>query len=359
PLRTDTTSTHAIQSGLFQQLGFASTVKQIINTHQLSWTTKGKIDHFWQLTAANLQRWETGLGYQYQWDKRKSLRWQLKYLFYQTNRQDNGTAVITIPTAYQKWNSRLAYQWQPFKYNRSIFKAAWTKRIYAATANDQLRYWGFEGNFQTTQRFKRKGKKSSYLKLALSFQQRDYTNSVFETNWEVTDSGDWEAAENEKILESADWEDEEGDSNTYRRWQYFSASIDFVFYVTSTLKMTSGIAYEHRKDVWDKRFGYRQLAQFVAFKWTKQQWKINWKINTSFRKFTDLFADTEDDYLLQHLYLKNSFSVAYEITESWTIAAHLNFRKRWRNQPPASRNNYLPYFTGLTSLGLQYRFKKG
>jgi len=338
-----------IQSGFFQQVGFGSTLKKTIKSHQFNWTTKARLDHFWQLSAANLQRWETGVGYRYRWDKRKYLRFHLKYLSYQTNRQDNGTAVINIPATYQYWNSRLAYQWQPFKNNKSIFSMELSKRDYAATQNDQLQYWRYEGNFSTTQRFKRKGKKSSYLSWEMNFQQRDYTNSVLDNSMAMDDL---------EIQEAEAWENEEDDPNTYRRWQYFTTSVDYAFYIQPTLKLTTGISYEQRKDIWDERFGYRQVGYFFYLKWKKQQWQATWKIETTYRQFSHLFADENEAYLLQHLYLRNSFSISYEFNKSWSITSNLNVRKRWRNQPPESKNSYLPYVTSLASIGIRYKVNK-
>ena len=121
------------------------------------------------------------------------------------------------------------------------------------------------------------------------------------------------------------------------------------------LKLTTGIAYESRKDVWEERFGYQQLENFVALKWKKEQWAINWKLGTTFRQFSDLFADSDEAYLLQHLYLRNNFSLAYELTDTWTISTNINIRKRWRNQPEMATNNYLPYLTGLVWIGIRYR----
>lgn len=358
PLQSDTSRSNNIQSGAFQQFGFTSTLKKIIKKHQFSWVAKAKIDHFWQLSAASLQRWETGLNYKYQWTKRKFLRVNVKYLSYQTNRADNGTAVIAIPAAYQRWSSKLHYQWQPLKRNKSIFSLQWSKRAFNATQNEQLKYRGYEGTFQTTQRFKRQGKKSSYLNLAINFQQRDYTNSVFEANWELDDFENWEIGEDEEELTEEDWENEEDDPNTYRRWQYFNPSIDYSFYIHSDLRLTTGIAYEKRKDVWEERFSYQQIGSFVALRWKKQKWQANWKIGTTIRQFSDLFADLEEDHLLLHVYLRNSLSISYELADSWTIFTNINFRKRWRNQPLKSSNSYLPYFTGLASIGLRYKFNK-
>jgi len=358
PRISDSTNLNPIQSGAFQQLGFGSTLKQTIKSHQFSWTTKTRLDHFWQLSTANLQRWETGVGYRYRWNKRKYLRFHLKYLVYQTKRLDNGTAVINIPAAYQRWNSRMAYQWQPFKYNKSIFSMELTKRNYAASQNNQLQYWGYEGNFSTTQRFKRKGKKSSYLSWEMNFQQRDYTNTVIEDNWEMGDFEDWEAWEDEEELTAEEWENEEDDPNTYRRWQYFTTSVDYAFYVQPSLKLTTGLSMEQRKDIWDEKFGYRQFGHFFYVKWKKQQWQATWRIATTFRQFSDLFGDKNEAYLLQHLYLRNSFSISYEFNESWSVTTNLNFRKRWRNQPRESTDSYLPYFTSLASIGIRYKISK-
>jgi len=356
----DTANLNPIQSGFFQQVGFGSTLKKTVKSHQFSWTTKARLDHFWQLSAANLQRWEIGVGYRYQWNKRKHLRFHLKYLSYQTNRQDNGTAVINIPAAYQRWNSRLAYQWQPFKRNKSIFSMALSKRDYAATQNDQLKYWRYEGNFSTSQRFKRKGKKSSYLSWEMNFQQRDYTNSVLGNfrkidDLEILEAEEWEY---EEAIAAEEWENEEDDPNTYRRWQYFKTSVDYAFYVKPSLKLTTGISYEQRKDIWDERFGYRQFGHYFYLKWKKQQWQATWRIATTYRQFSRLFADENEAYLLLHLYLRNSFSVSYEFNESWSVTSNLNVRKRWRNQPLESKNSYLPYLTGLVSIGIRYKIRK-
>ena len=59
-----------------------------------------------------------------------------------------------------------------------------------------------------------------------------------------------------------------------------------------------------------------------------------------------------------HLYLRNNFSVAYELTTAWAISTNVNIRKRWRNQPEMATNNYLPYLTGLVWIGIRYRLNK-
>ena len=269
---------------------------------------------------------------------------------YQTNRIDNGTAVITIPAAYRRWNSKIDYKWIPFKNNKSQLSTQFINKNYSPIENQQLRYWAIGSSFKTIQKFKRKGKKSSYLSGIFHFQQRDYINSPTQF---FLDNEDFE-----DIDFSEDFDLAFDELSTFRRWTYFTQTIEYSFYLQKNLKLTIGLAHQSRKDVWDEQFGYRQLRHFYQLKWKREQWQVSWKTGVVLRQFSDLFADENEAYLLRHLYLRNSFNLTYQLNKSWSISANFNLRQRWRNQPPNSTNSYPSYLTGIVWVGIKYEWGK-
>ncbi len=194
----------------------------------------------------------------------------------------------------------------------------------------------------STQRFKKRGKPSSYLNLSISLNQRNYRESPTEDFWDLEE-----------------WEDTEIaiDSLTeYRIWGYQTFEIGYTYKINKPLKIKGGLSFQQRLDRLEERFGFQQWQPSVALDWKKDKLKLQWKISYAFRNFTDLKADENGLFTLRHQYLRSYFLATYSLNDNWVLSGKFNLRKRWRNQPIGATNNYLPYLTGVISIGIKYQF---
>lgn len=331
-----------IQNGAFQSLGLYGNWKKKLKKHKFGLASKVRIDNYWQLKAANALRSETNLRYSYSPQKTSLLYFKGNYLIYETNRLPNEVEVIAIPAGYKSVNANFGYKWQPSKRNKTQLETSIAQKIYSPNGNKQLQYLAFGLNLSSTQKFKKKGKLASYLSFEMEVRQRNYVDAPTDIFWEELE----EELEDLEELES------------YRTWQYYTAKTDYAFYINRPLKLTTGLAFQYRRDVLDEKFGYHQWQPFVQVKWNLEKLSLKWKTSMAFRTFTDLKADSNELYALQHNYWRNSFYVTYELTDQWTFVGQVNFRKRERNQPPESTNRFLPYSTGLISIGIKYKWEK-
>lgn len=331
-----------IQSGAFQYLGIQGGWKTTLKKHNFGITTKIRMDNYWQLKTANLLRSETRLTYSYALKKTSSLYFNSKYLIYQTNRFPNEVEVIAIPAAYKRLTANFGYKWRPFKRNKTQLEMNLLRKAYSPNEDTQLKYSAFGLNLSSTQRFKKKGKPSSYLRFELDVHQRNYVDAPINNFLESLD----DEAEDFEALEKL------------RTWQYYTLETDYSFSINQPLKLTTGLAFQYRRDVLEEQYGYRQWQPFVEAKWTMEKLTLKWKMSMAFRTFSNLKADSNKLFALQHRYWRNSFYVTYQLTDQWALVGQVNFRKRGRNQPPKTTNRYLSYFTGLISMGIRYKLNK-
>ena len=335
-----------IQSGVFQYLGIQGAWKSTFKKHKFGLTAKFRMVNYWQLKTANLLQSEARLAYSYSLKKTSSIYFNSNYLIYQTNRLPNEVEVIAIPASYKRLGTEFGYKWQPFRRNKTRLEIDVLQKTYSPNENQQLQYIAFGLNLNSTQRFKKKGKRSSYLRLELDMHQRNYVNAPTRVFWESIEA------------EEVDFEEDFEELENLRIWQYYSAESDYSFSINRILKLTTGLAFQYRRDVLDEQYGYQQWQPFVEAKWVFAKLNLKWKMSMAFRTFTHLKADHTELYALQHNYWRNSLFITYELTDQWTLVGQFNFRKRGRNQPPETTNRYLPYFTGLISVGIRYKLNK-
>ena len=130
----------------------------------------------------------------------------------------------------------------------------------------------------------------------------------------------------------------------------------YTYKINTALKIEGGLSFQQRLDKLAERFGYQQWQPSVALVWKGDKLKLQWKMSYAFRIFTDLKADENGLFALRHQYLRNSFLATYSLNDNWILSGQFNLRKRWRNQPIGATNNYLPYSTGVISIGIKYQF---
>lgn len=341
-LDADGESIASIQSGFYQRWGVRASWKKKLKSHKLGFTAKANKDEYWTLKSANLFRSDYQFSYSYQLQKTASVYYKTQFSTYKTNRISNATEVIAIPSAYKKLDANLGYKFRPHKKNKTQIEISALQKSYQPNEDRQLSYFSYGLELNSTQRFKKRGKPSSYLNLSISLNQRNYRESPTEDFWDLEE-----------------WEDTEIaiDSLTeYRIWGYQTFEIGYTYKINKPLKIKGGLSFQQRLDRLEERFGFQQWQPSVALDWKKDKLKLQWKISYAFRNFTDLKADENGLFTLRHQYLRSYFLATYSLNDNWVLSGKFNLRKRWRNQPIGATNNYLPYLTGVISIGIKYQF---
>lgn len=341
-------STSSVRSGFFQHFDVQANWKKKFDAHQLSAKVRTRYDYFPQVNAANLFRPELSLGYGYKFNKKTSLFLKTRYLKYQTNRIPDDTESLILPPAYQRLGADVGLKFKPRKNNKSQIRFSLLEKNYQSSETSSLKYNSLGVNFKSSQRIKRKGKPSNYISFELDFRRRNYMRTIF---GEALDEGFEEELDDEGL---EDFEEVE-DQIQRRIWQYHTAQVEYTFAQSKTLKVKTGLAFQQRLDLLDKKFGYHQWQPYVKLEMKKERLKFAWKVEGVLRSFSHLKAKSGSEDLLKHKYLRSTLSLDYAMTKNLDFTVRGNFRNRWRNFSNGA-TSFLPYTNGMISAGIKYRF---
>lgn len=324
-----------IQSGFFQRLQVNTIGKISHKQSTIGFKFRTKYDYFPSLTEGNLFRPEVSLFYQYKLKKFHSLFWEGNYVLNRTNNLEDATSVINTTNAYRKTWMEMGYKFRPFRFNTSKITVSLQDKAYAEQETGQLRYASKRVDFQTKQRFKRKGKSPQYLILDAYVEQRNYEDIRF-----------FEAEEEEEEFEE---EFEE------RIWRYYAGKISYEKAVTDHLEFGVGLSYLERTDILAERLGYQQPSLFTELEYKDHKWTLSMKLQYDYRQYTSLKARSDQDDKLLHQYLRASLRANYEIVDQWEWQTSLQVRQRWRNYAEGA-TRFLPYANVVLSSGLRFSF---
>ena len=193
-LDADGESIASIQNGFYQRWGVRASWKRKLKAHKFDLSAKANKEEYWTLKSANLFRSDYQFAYSYQVKKTASVYYKTKFSTYQTNRISNETEVIAIPSAYRRLNGSLGYKFQPSKKNKTEIALTALQKNYQPNGGRQLSYFSYGFELNTTQKFKKRGKPSSYLHLGISLNQRNYVDSPTEDFWDLEEWEDTEIA---------------------------------------------------------------------------------------------------------------------------------------------------------------------
>ena len=226
----------------------------------------------------------------------------------------------------------LAYKFRPIRFNASKLTLSLQDKAYAEQETGQLRYVSKRINFQSKQRFKRKGKNPQYLILDAYVEQRNYEDIRF-----------FEIEEEEEEFEEEFKE---------RIWTYYAANVSYEKAVTDQLELGFGLSYLERTDVLADRLGYQQPSVFTQLSYEDDKWSILMKLQYDYRQYRNLKASNNQEDKLLHQYLRASLRANYKIADQWEWQTSLQVRQRWRNYS-AGATRFLPYANVVLSSGLR------
>lgn len=329
-----------LSSGFFQRADLQFAWKKEFGAHAFAVKNRLRYTYFPQELRANLFRPQLSVFYQYSVNKKLSFFVRGSYLRYKTNRQANETEVAVIPSSYHRGLARIGTKFLAAKRNKISVELLVLQKNYATDRNGRLRYQAFGLNVQSKQQFKQKGKPSTYLSFVVDVNRRVYWDQLFENI-----EGEEEEAEFEL-----------GEAENNRIWQYHTVKLVYTIPVSKKVKWKVGTAFQERLDLLEGQFGYRQLQGFVELSLKIKKMDIKWRGEAFQRRFKDLFADEEEDFLLKHHYLRSTLRMSYQLDDQWSLTSLVTFKRRWRNFPQGYTISYLPYTNALISFGIKYKF---
>lgn len=318
-----------IQSGFFQRLQLNTSGKISHQRSALGFKFRTRYDYFPSLTEANVIRPEASVSYQYKLKKFHSLFWEGNYVLNKTNNLEDATSVINTTNSYRRAWMELGYKFRPIRFNASKLTLSLQDKAYAEQETGQLRYASKRVDFQSKQRFKRKGGSLQYLILDAYVEQRNYEDIRFFEN------------EEEEFKE--------------RIWRYYAGKISYEKAVKDKLKLGFGLSYLERTDILAERLGYQQPSLFTEFGYKDDKWILSMKLQYDYRQYTNLKARSDQEEELLHQYLRASLRANYNIADQWEWQTSLQVRQRWRNYAEGA-TRFLPYTNVVLSSGLRYSF---
>ncbi|NRB53988.1 MAG: hypothetical protein HRU41_40445 [Saprospiraceae bacterium] len=321
-----------IQSGFFQRLQLNVAGKISHRQSTIGFKLRNRYDYFPSLTEANVIRPEVSVFYQYKLKKFHSLIWEGNYVLNRTNNLEDATSVINTTNSYRRAWMELAYKFRPIRFNASKLTLSLQDKAYAEQETGQLRYVSKRINFQSKQRFKRKGKNPQYLILDAYVEQRNYEDIRF-----------FEIEEEEEEFEEEFKE---------RIWRYYTGKVSYEKAVTDQLELGFGLSYLERTDVLADRLGYQQPSVFTQLSYEDDKWSILMKLQYDYRQYRNLKASNNQEDKLLHQYLRASLRANYKIADQWEWQTSLQVRQRWRNYS-AGATRFLPYANVVLSSGLR------
>ncbi len=324
-----------IQSGFFQRLQLNTSGKISHKQSTFGWKFRTRYDYFPSLTEANVIRPEASVFYQYKLKKFHSLFWEGNYVLNKTNNLEDATSVINTTNSYGKTWMELGYKFRPIRFNSSKLTLSLQDKAYAEQETGQLRYASKRVDFQSKQRFKRKGESPQYLILDAYVEQRNY--------------------EDIRFFETEEEEEEFEEEFEERIWRYYAGKISYEKAVTDHLELGFGLSYLERTDVLAERLGYQQPSLFTQLGYEDDKWTLSVKLQYDYRHYTNLKARSDQEEKLLHQYLRASLRANYKIADQWEWQTSLQVRQRWRNYSAAA-TRFLPYTNVVLSSGLRFSF---
>jgi len=330
----DEDSVAGVQSGFFQRLQLSGSGKISHKQSTLGFKVRTRYDYFPSLTEANVLRPELSVSYQYKLKKFHSLFWEGDYLRNRTNNFEDATSVINTTNAYRKAWTAFGYKFRPIRFNASKLTLSLQDKAYAEQETGQLRYASKRIDFQTKQRFKRKGKRSQYLILDAYAEQRNYEDIRF---FETEEAEDFEEEFEERI------------------WRYYAGKISYEKPIAENLEIGFGLSYLERSDVLSEKLGYQQPSLLGKLTYKDEQWAFSLRLQYDYRQYTQLKARSNLEQKLLHQYLRCSLRANYKIADQWEWQSSLQLRQRWRNYSEGA-TRFLPYANVVLSSGLRFNF---
>lgn len=325
-----------LQSAAFQytqvQLDWENKWKQ----NEIDFSLTGQYDHYAGLRAANLFRPRASLRYGYNTSDDAQLYSRLRYGRYETQRGVNPNDILGIPTTYQNLDWEAGYIFRPFKNTWLTTEGHARQKRFAATTANQLQYLRLGLRLKVKQRFKPKGKTSSYLYATLDWNKRNYIDLLLEDE-----------------LENVDLEEEQNLGE--RLWRYQQFALSYRFRKWNAWRLETGLSYLNRQDILQERLGYRQVRLFSKLKYRQGPWKLSWETSYIYRPYTDFPAERASAEMLLHQYWRNNLSASFDLNETWQINLRASTVKRWRNAAE-NATNFLPYFNAMLRLGITVSF---
>lgn len=316
--------------------------------HQFKWSGKTSYAMFPSEASANV--WETRLDGRYVWKLHPKI--QLSLLGQWRSKKNGGSVDISsdivVPRSYQQRQHLLKYQWQPAKCYQTTLQAYRTHKSYAATAQSELMYDETGVRLASIYKHKQKNKKWAQWEMQAAFYQRQYE----QYKWELETEMFYDELE-EEWIEAEEVTDEE---ITERLWRYWELGTSYRFYLSPRSRLQISAATQHRIDVWDDRLGYRQMSSAVEWSLKRKSWSFKWKNSYTYRHFSTVLADVEEDIPLQYHYLRTNLSLAYQLNEKWTLQTNAGAVKRWSNTNRLDRRSYRSFFNTNLSIGVIYQW---
>ena len=333
-LADDGSLIQSIQSSFYQRVGLKTSWEKQLGKHEFSVYAKGSKDIFYQLSSANLTRLESQLTYTLAVQPKAAVFLKARLGSFQTNRAPDDTEVLPVPTSYRRRSVRMGYEFKPLKRNKSMIMLSVLHKGYLPVSDRELQYTSPAVKISTTQRLKKKGKRSAYLHLEADISQRNYL---------------------EEIISEEDPDDPELLEET-RIWQYQTVTVWYSFKPLKTLKIKGRLDLQQRLDKLDQEFGYQQWKPIVEVQWKETKTTVKLKVAYISRLFSDLAANETETIALHHQFFQVHSNATFQLNEHWYLSLQFNITKRWRNMPIAATNSYLGYLNVISGIGLRFQW---
>ena len=339
-MASDSTVGNALQSGAFLYEDLR--LKWILESEksELEVSARALYDYFPGLRSANLVRPGADLSYAYKLRKNTSLYTKLRYRDYQTERGADPNEVLLIPTSYRTWEGQLGYAWRPAKDTWLQAELHGRNKLFDPNNFGQLRYNRLGVRAEWKQRFRTKGKPSSYLITEIDLNQRRYFQEG------LLD-----------IEEPQNPEEELEEDTEERLWRYQQIDVTYRFRKSGNWQLAVGGGFLNRADIFQEWLGYRQWRAIAKLKYRQGPWFVSYSTSYLYRPYTQFAALSGQDELLLHQYWRNSILATYAINDSWDLTLRTTATKRWRNQSEQA-TNFLPYFNSMVRMGLRWQLGK-